>query len=195
MTKHAHSITLSDSEIIQLYENGLSQQDILRLYGIPVIKTRAVLQDAGFHTAIYRRIPLEYEEIIYVLLHAGISYRRIAEVTDISVHLIRSIAERRPNPIVEKRRIRFLPTPTQREATFLQYYLSGHCFCVLGIYLELREQEILNCYALLDAKTVQVHHSALRCRLEEEDMQQNTVSSLARKYGISISTVKAHLNI
>lgn len=195
MAKHAQSITLLDSEIIQLYDNGLSQQDILRLYGVPVIKTRAVLQDAGFHTANYRKVPLEFEEIIYVLLHAGISYRRIAEVTDISQHVIRSIAERRPNPTVEKRRNWIPLTPTQREATFLQYYLSGQCFCVLGVYLELREQEILNCYALLDATTLQAHRRALHCRLEEEDMQQNTVSSLARKYGISASTIKAHLNI
>lgn len=195
MTKRAEKPVLPDNEIIRLYKNGLSQQDISRLHGVDIEKIRAVLRRAGFHTAIYRKMPKEYEEVIYILLRAGISYHRIAAVTDISHHVIRSIAERRPDKTVKKIGKRKVSALTQNETKFLQHYLSGQCFCVLSVYLGLSKKEILNCYALLDENTIQVHQRALRWCLEKEDMQQNTVSSLAKKYGISISTIKAHLNI
>lgn len=195
MTAKSQNASLTNAEIIHLYENGLSQQDIRRLYDCSIKRIRNVLQTAGYNTAIYRKIPLEYEEVIQVLLRMGISYRAIAEVTDISYHVVREIAERRPNKTVKKTCIKKREAKTEREAMFLHYYLSGQSFCVLCVSLGLCKNEIHKCYALLDEAVIQTHRRSLRSCLLAEDLSQNTISSLARKYGISTSTVKAHLNI
>lgn len=195
MTSGARNASLTNAEIIRLYEKGLSQQDIHRLHSCSITKIRTVLQDAGYNTAVYRKIPLEYEEVIHVLLRARISYHAIAEATDISYHAIREIAERRSNKTVEKTCIKKPKRKTEREAMFLHYYLSGQSFCALCVFLGLSKNEICRCYTLLDEAAIQTHRRALRSCLYAEDLSQNSISSLARKYGVSTSTIKAHLNI
>ena len=195
MTDQTDKVNLTNEEIIHLYENGLSQKDIFRMYGTPIEKIRSILQEAGFHTAIYRKLPLEYEQVICILLQGGFSCQRIADVTDISYHVIRSVADRHRNKTSKKTRTRKLPVPTEREAMFLQHYRIGQCFCALSVYLGLLKKEILNCFTLLDDPAIQAHRRALHSCLEKEDLQQSSISSLARKYGISTSTIKAHLNI
>jgi len=195
MANRRRNVILTDEEIIHLYENGLSQQDIRSLYGGSIKRIRTVLQDAGYHTAIYRRVPLEYEQVICVLLHAGVSYRAIAEATDISYHVVRDIAERRPNKAVKKMQRKKRTSKTERESLFLYQYLYGTPFCVLSVSMHLTKNEILHCYTLLDRDIIHTHQTSLGCRLLAENLGENTVSSLAHKYGISTSTIKAHLNI
>ncbi len=186
--------TLCESEIIRLYENGLSQNDILRLYSVPLKTTRAILKAAGFDTASYRRIPTKHEEIIDILLRAGITLRRISEVTDISFFVISDISKRQINKIRQMRLLNDEPATTRRERKFLSQYLSGFSFCSIANSMSLNKKELLRCFAMLDEAAQQQHGEALRVRLNGEDMTQNTVTSLARKYGISRSVVQAHLN-
>lgn len=195
MTDRDFNTSVTDVEIIRLYENGLSQQEIHRLHGCNIKRIRAVLQNAGYNTAIYRRTPMEFEDVIHVLLRAGVSYRAIAEVSDISYHVIREIADRRENKMIKKVPIRKRDAKSEREAIFLHHYLSGQSFCLLSASMGLTKNEIIKCYALIDDDSIRAHREALRTRIYAEDACQNTISSLARKYGVSASTIKAHLNI
>ncbi len=190
----AKQYALSDKEIIQLYENGMSQNDIHRKYNINLKHIRAVLKDAGFNTAGYRRIPAEQEKVIRTLLLAGISYRAIGEATDMSYHVIRDIAERLPfgtgRQSYHKRNHRM----RDRDSEFLSRFLDGESFCNISISMHLDNKEILRCYSYLDHVALSRHSDALRQRLTAEDTNHNTETSLARKHGISASVVKAHLN-
>ena len=169
MTVKTQKPRLTNAEIIRLYELGLSQQDICQPYRCSIKRIRSVLRDAGYNTAVYRKMPLEYEEVIQALLCAGVSYRSIAEATDISYHVIREIAERRPNKTVRKTCIKKREAKTEREAVFLHYYLSGQSFCVLCVSLGLRKSEIYKHFALLDESMIQAHRRALRSCLYAEE--------------------------
>lgn len=186
---------LSDREIIQLYENGMSQSDINRKYNISLKHTRAVLKKAGFNTSGYRRIPAEHEEVIGALLLAGIPYRSVGEVTDMSFHVIRDIAERLPDRPDRRPYRKLNYRKMARDEAFLSRYLDGECFCSLCVSMDLSDREIVRCYSMLnDPVSLSRHSDALRRRLNAEDKAHNTETSLARKYGISASVVKAHLN-
>lgn len=186
--------TIRDDEIVYLYRNGMSQADICRKYNVGPKHTRTVLNRAGFNTSRYRRVPPEHEAVIGKLLLAGITYRDAADATDISFHVIRDIAERLPNKSRRRtyRKPRF--KPSKREETFFSRYLAGECFCRICVSMHMTGKEIVRCYAMLDDSALSLHGEALQRRLRSEDMEQNTVTSLARKYGISTSVVKAHLN-
>lgn len=191
---HQEKISISDAEIIHLYENGMSQNDIRRQYPVGLRTVRAVLRKAGFDTSSYRRFPVQFEEVLYVLLRAGVFYRKIADVTDISFHVIRDIAERRPGRDQRSAYLHPKVIITEREETFLARYQDGECFCVLCVSLGLSAKEILRCFALLDQDILARHRAALGERLRGEDMSLNTITSVARKYGISSSVVKTYLN-
>lgn len=187
---------ISDDYIVQLYsENGMSQNDISRLFDINLKHIRNILKQAGFDTSRYRRIPAKDEEVISILLLAGVTFRAAGEATDISFHVIRDIAERLPDR--SARRIYKAPkfTVTKREETFLSRFLSGESFCRICTSMHLSNEEILRCFSMLDNYALHQHSAALCRSLKAEDMNLNTVTSLARKYGISTSVVKAHLNI
>ena len=182
-------------EIVRLYQCGMSQKDISAHLGIGLKQIRALLRWAGFNTSEYRRIPHEYEDAICVLLGAGVSYRAISEATDISFHVIRDIAERRSVKHVRHSYRR--PDPgvlSLREQEFLTRYRSGESFCAVCADLSLGMEELLRCYSLLDLPARSIHSEALCRRLQAEDLRHTTERSLARKYGISISVVKAYLN-
>ena len=185
---------ISGERIVRLYKNGLSQNDISRIHNISVKHIRAILKKAGFDTASYRRIPAEYEKVIDILLLGGVTFRSAGEVTDISFHVIRDIAERLPEDSVREAYHKPKFEITEREETFLCRFNQGECFCKLSVCMGLSKKEILRCYSMIDNSVLTKHRKALRRHLKAEDLTSNTVTSLARKYGISASVVKAHLN-
>jgi len=182
------------SVIISMYKRGMSQKEISEKYGVCQKRTHRVLQKAGFDTSAYRRIPNVCIEIIYVLLRAGVGYRAAGEATDISFHAIRDIAERHPRGLVRSEYKEPRLIITDRETAFMNRYLAGECFCMICSSMNMSRKEILRCYAMITDAILAEHRKALRARLNAEDMNYNTVASLARKYGISASIVKAHLN-
>lgn len=192
VTIHPQSI---EQEIISLYQSGISQKDISNQLGIGVKKIRSVLRTVGFDTSAYLRIPPEFEEVLLILLNAGISYRAVSEVTEISFHVIRDISERhsgRPRSRAYRKPLPY--SATAREQGFLSRFLSGESFCAICTQLKLREEEILRCFGLVDLSVFAQHSAALRSLLKGEDISQYHERSLARKYGISTSVVKAYIN-
>ena len=185
---------ITQEEIIRLYKNGMSQNDISRMYGVRLQTTRAVLKEAGFDTFAYRKVPAGHEAVIQILVRAGITYRAISKATDISFHTIRDIAERRPARGMRAAYQQPKVVISSEEEIFLSRFLSGESFCMICDSLGLNARGILRCFALLDDTVLTQHSEALSLRLKAEDMSENTITSVARKYGISASVVKAHLN-
>lgn len=186
---------ITDEEIIALYKNGMSQKDICRKFDICYKHTSEVLKKAGFHTSKYRRCPVKHEDIIYKLYIAGISMSSIAKATDMSFHVIRDIIKRMPsrperaiyeNPFIEL---------NDKDALFLSRYISGETFLLLCVDLNANNEDLLRFFSCIDENIMKKHSYALCKRLNAEDMQNCTVTSLARKYGISSTVVKSHLNI
>ena len=186
---------ITNEEIIALYKNGMSQKDICRKFDICYKRTSEVLKKAGFHTSKYRRCPVKHEDIIYKLYVAGISMSSIAKATDMSFHVIRDVIKRMPprperaiyvNPHIEL---------NDKDVLFLSRYTSGETFFLLCIDLNANDEDLVRFFSCIDVDIMMKHSYALCKRLKAEDMQNCTVTSLARKYGISSSVVKSHLNI
>ena len=182
-------------EIIDLYRSGMSQKDISTHLSVGLKKIRAILRKEGFNTTAYLRIPPEHEEVIHTLLRSGISYRAVSELTDISFHVVRELAQRHPDPCRRRAYRKLLSASSNvRDQEFLTRFLAGESFCVISVDLKLSEEEILRCCCLIDIADLARHSESLRARLKGEALNQCHERSLARKYGISTSVVKAYLN-
>lgn len=180
-------------QIISLYKEGKSQSDIRRICGASLKIVNQTLIDAGFNPMDYRKIPEECKKIFFVLWRHGVTYQKASNVMDLSFDAVRDFVERTPK-IVRTTYMQPNFDVSEDHKALVNMYVSGLTFFEICAKEGLDDERILQFYSLLSPEVLRKHSNKLCRRLRRKDMNRNTVYSLARKYGISVSVVKAHLN-
>lgn len=187
-------LPIDDSTIIALFRAGYSQNDIVGRYNVSVLHTRAVLQSAGEDTRGFRALSDTAQRVIELLVQAGVYYRDIETVCDVSFHAVRDFVERRG--LQGKRGHRIvtfsvpMDTPFKRKDEFLQGYLSGISFFGMVSLLSLDDPEIVLAHRSISAEHIVKHRANLRARIEQEHTSGLSPAGIARKLDISRSIVR-----
>lgn len=185
---------IDDNTIIALFRAGYSQNDIASRYNVSVLHTRAVLQNAGEDTRSFRSLSVTAQRVITLLVKAGVYYRDIETVCDVSFHAVRDFVERqglqgkrghRAVTFVVPRSLEF-----KREDEFLQGYLSGTSFFSMVSLLSLDDTEIILAHRSVNSEHIVTHRSNLRNRIEQEHTNGLSPTGIARKLDISRSIVR-----
>lgn len=187
-------LPIDDSTIVALFRAGYSQNDIVGRYNVSVLHTRAVLQDAGEDTRGFRALSDTAQRVIALLVQAGVYYRDIETVCDVSFHAVRDFVERhglrgerghRPVSFVVPGDTVFVS-----KDDFLQGYLSGTSFFGMVTRLSLNDTEIVLAHRAISAEHIVQHRANLRLRIEQEHTNGLSPAGIARKLDISRSIVR-----
>ena len=187
-------LPIDDSTIVALFRAGYSQNDIVGRYNVSVLHTRAVLQDAGEDTRGFRALSDTAQRVIALLVQAGVYYRDIETVCDVSFHAVRDFVERhglrgerghRPVSFVVPGDTVFVS-----KDDFLQGYLSGTSFFGMVTRLSLDDTEIVLAHRSISAEHIVQHRANLRLRIEQEHTNGLSPAGIARKLDISRSIVR-----
>lgn len=185
---------IDDSTIIALFRAGYSQNDIANRYNVSVLHTRAVLQRAGENTRGFRALSDTAQRVIELLVQAGVFYRDIETVCDVSFHAVRDFVERRGLQGKRGHRTVTFIVPKglkfQRMDEFLQGYLSGTSFFSMVSLLSLDDTEIILAHRAVSAEHIVKHRANLRIRIEQEHAEGLSPAGIARKLDISRSIVR-----
>lgn len=187
-------LPIDDNTIIALFRAGHSQNDIVSRYNVSVLRTRAVLQNAGEDTRGFRALSDTAQRVIQLLVQAGVYYRDIETVCDVSFHAVRDFVERRG--LQGKRGRRIVSFVVSKESafeskdTFLEGYLSGTSFFSMVSLLALDDVDIVLAHRAVTAEHIVKHRANLRTRIEQEYAQGLSPAGIARKLDISRSIVR-----
>lgn len=187
-------LPIDDSTIIALFRAGYSQNDIASRYSVSVLRTRAVLQEAGEDTRGFRSLSDTAQRVITLLVQAGVYYRDIETVCDVSFHAVRDLVERHGLQGKRGHRTVTFVVPNslefKRKSEFLQGYLSGTSFFGMVQRLSLDDTEIVMAHRIVNAEHIVQHRSNLRTRIEREHASGLSPAGIARKLDISRSIVR-----
>lgn len=187
-------LPIDDSTIISLFRAGYSQNDIASRYNVSVLHTRAVLQSAGEDTRGFRALSDTAQRVIELLVQAGVYYRDIETVCDVSFHAVRDFVERRGLQGKRGHRTVTFVVPKglafKSKDKFLQGYLSGTSFFSMVSLLSLDDTEIVLAHRAVSAEHIVKHRANLRIRIEQEYTKGLSPAGIARKLDISRSIVR-----
>lgn len=189
---------IDDSTIISLFRAGYSQNDIATRYSVSVLRTRAVLQDAGEDTRGFRFLSDTAQRVIALLVQAGVYYRDIETVCDVSFHAVRDFVERQGLQGKRGHRIVTFVVPKSlkfmKEEEFLQGYLAGISFFGMVSLLSLDDTEVVLAHRAVSAEHIVKHRANLRICIEQEYTNGLSPAGIARKLDISRSIVRSLLS-
>lgn len=197
---------ITDDEIIRLYKEGLSQNDIIRLYQIPVWHSRRVLQAAGFDTKTYRNIHPIVKETVFELAVRGANYFDIERICDISYDVIReSIADQKCQGMSRRNRKAFSQMGEELKSgisfdrsEFAAQYNSGASFCKITIDMELSLEQRIAIFVEFqnnefhEADPAQ-HRKGLYEKIRKDAESGLSITTIARRHIISKSVVRKAL--
>lgn len=191
-------LPIDDATIISLFRAGYSQNDIVSRYDVTFLRTRAVLQGAGEDTRGFRTLSDTAQRVIELLVKAGVYYRDIETVCDVSFHAVRDFVERRD--LQGKRGHRRVTFTVPKDMVFedkfefLQGYLSGISFFSMVSLLSLDDTGIVLAHRAVSAEHIVKHRANLRIRIEQEHTKGLSPAGIARKLDISRSIVRELLS-
>lgn len=187
-------LPIDDSTIISLFRAGYSQNDIVSRYNVSVLHTRAVLQNAGEDTRGFRALSDTAQRVIALLVQAGVFYRDVETVCDVSFHAVRDFVERRGLQGKRGHRVVTFVVPEdfvfESKDKFLQGYLSGISFFNMVTLLSLSDTDIILAHRCVSAEDIVTHRANLRTRIEQEYIKGLSPAGIARKLDISRSIVR-----
>lgn len=198
------SMQVSDAEIVRLYSDiGLSQKDIFRLYGVPILRIRNVLRAADCETLSFRKVGDAMKNVVKALVKTGMEYHDIETVTDISYHYIREYIPssecmlKHESRLARKEALNFVAVPISfpHRKEFLEEYRAGKTFTELCVQLQYTEAQIAICYALISLPDIEMHKANLRKILIAESEFGLSKTALARKHLISTSVVQGIMQL
>ena len=184
-------LPIDDATIISLFRAGYSQNDIVSRYDVTVLRTRAVLQGAGEDTRGFRTLSDTAQRVIELLVKAGVYYRDIETVCDVSFHAVRDFVERRD---LQGKRGHRKDMVFEDKSEFLQGYLSGISFFSMVSLLSLDDTGIVLAHRAVSAEHIVKHRANLRIRIEQEHTKGLSPAGIARKLDISRSIVRELLS-
>lgn len=177
-----------------MFRAGYSQNDIVSHYNVSVLRTRAVLQNAGEDTSRFRRLSDTAQRAIEILVRSGVFYRDIEAVCDVSFHAVRDFVERKGLQGKRGHREITFSVPAnkrfRKRTAFLQGYLNGISFFRMVAVLDLTDTEIVLAYRSIQESQIVEHRSNLRLRIEHEHKLGLSQAGIARKLDISRSIVR-----
>lgn len=186
---------IDDAQIIELFESGYSQQDIIAKYRVTVQRTRSVLTAAGYDTSNFRRLSKPMVDIIVNLLRTGSSFQKIETVCDISYHAVHAVVERNNLQFVStmaresiSRQDLCIDVPERDE--FIAGYVSGESFCSMCHKLALPMDAIISLYYQISPENIEAHRENLRKHIIEDSKKLFSAAGIARKRQISQSVVR-----
>lgn len=187
-------LPIDDSTIISLFRAGYSQNDIVSRYNVSVLRTRAVLQNAGEDTRGFRALSDTAQRVIELLVQAGLYYRDVETVCDVSFHAVRDFVERRGLQGKRGHRAVTIIVPKdlvfEDKDEFLQGYLSGTSFFGMVDLLSLSDTDIILAHRSVSAEHIVEHRANLRIRIQQEYTKGLSPAGIARKLDISRSIVR-----
>lgn len=191
---------ITDKEIFDLYNNGWSINDIVMNHKTSIRRVRSCLQNKGIDTSKYRSASIQVKEIVLRLVELGVSYKKISDTVDISIHLIRQILR-------------------DNKTTSFDLRVMG---AFSGISAEISDSDWLNFYELYESGTIGFMKCAQKCgfsvsccieaamKLSERDVYQHreklyayivlqkdtglSATSVSKQLGISTAIVKNIFN-
>ena len=181
---------LPDSELIRLYESGMSQKDISGICDVSHSYLRDLLQNSGFETRTFRSLDPTAKRVVLTLVKRGIEYKDIERVCDISFHAVRELVIR-SNLQGESKRVRLSMRFTslkgefpQKEA-FLELYRLGISFCSACKVLDLSTGDMAEAYYAIQPETIEVHRSELAKHIHADRASGLSDVAIGRKRMIS----------
>lgn len=186
---------IDDAQIISLYQEGHSQNDIITQNEIPVWYVRKVLKNAGFDTDSFRCLDNYVIDIVILLIRNGILFQDIVEICDISYYTIRDIVRKNNLQYVSKK-VRHSSTDAvidpvfDKSSEFMNAYNAGSSFCCICRDLGLSDKEILSAFHLIRCSDLSEHKQALTSIIIATYEQNFSITAIARKNLISISVVR-----
>ncbi len=194
---------VTDAEIIELYRQGLSQKDIVRLYKASLLRTRKVLKTAGFNTSVFHQHDQTTREIILAIVASGATYPDIESICDISVDAVQQlVTQAGMQGLSRQSRAEQASTAIPRtifpgKASFLTKYYTGSGFCELCKQQNLPAE--LCVYLFWELCTdngidLNPHRSGLANAIRLDAECGFSVTSIAKKHSISKSIVRQALN-
>lgn len=111
---------ITNNEILDLYNQGFSQKDILQKYKVSIMRIRKVLQQSGHNTASYKKFDDEFILAILELLCAGYKQKDIATLLDCPITTIRDVVHK-----YDLSGIAIKSRQKAKEEKILQMYKSG----------------------------------------------------------------------
>jgi len=186
---------IDDSDIVEMYKKGFSQNDISEIYGLPVIKIRAVLKAAGFETKDFRALNDEISRIIILLINNGAQFKDIEYVCDVSHYAVREVVASNGLKRVSKKARYSLP-PFEPNTSFngidyfIESYMNGKSFCYLCNEMKLSDNEILSLYFILVKENLDKHKEALKQLIINDSAYPFSNTALGKKHYISMAIVR-----
>lgn len=188
-----------DEIIIELHRSGWSISDIVAHHKTSVRRVRKVLQEQGIDTSKQRSASKDLKECFLQLVSCGVTVREIAAATDSSAHLIRQVL--RDNQVnVTALRGGDASAPrfslqTKEWRVFLELYLSGNygflkCAEMRGFSISDCVEAVLR----LSQDDVSLHQNRIRAHIIAQKETGLSVSSVAKRFGVSASLVKEVFN-
>ena len=187
---------IDDAQIISLYQEGYSQDDIVNQYEIPAWYTRRVLKKAGFKTDNFRCLDDYIVNIVILLIQNGMLFQDIVDVCDISYYTIRDIVRKNNLQYISKK-VRNdssdieIDSAFNKSVKFLREYNSGKSFCCVCRDLALSDKEILSAFHLIKCSDLTKHRNRLNSIILTALEEKYSITSVARKHMISISVVRS----
>lgn len=184
-----------NKEIIRHYKEGYSQKDIQNKFHIPLHRIRSLLLSEGFTTCSYRSITSGTKNIIELLIYEGYSYRMIAQILNISFHVIRELSVNRD--LEESNKERFLldaPKNSSKYNEFIEKYKNGNSFLFLYESLSLGLQDVCPIVKELmkEDNLLAMHEKCLNKRIVSMLKKDYPIYMIAKKLRVSVSVVKKH---
>ena len=190
--------SLSNTEIIELYKQGVSQKDISVKYSVSVDHIRTVLRKAGFSTSSFRATSDDIKQYIIALVIFGCTYVEIEEKSDISFHSIREIvinndlkgASRKARLNKNSAEVSF----SDYHRAFLTDYRNGNSFVSICKKHSFNSEQAIECFNLISKEDIEQHKKSLNNRINKLYSQGLSAASIGQILNISPSIVRRTLS-
>lgn len=187
---------ISDEKIIKLYSAGWSINDIVAHYATTVIYVRALLQEMGAATSKYRATTDYYKNCILAVMSIGVSVRALADIIDVSSHLIRQVL-RSANLRAEDLRqnasfdVSEQTIPEVVWSRFNELYVSGqYGFIKCAETCGFSATECAQAVVKLTEQDVKQHQKNLTSHIASKQATGLSPTSIGKQFGVSTSLVK-----
>lgn len=185
-----------DDQIVDLYNNGWSINDIIAHYRASVKRVRAVLQDRGLETSSYRAISEHLKDRLLAVVVTGLSLREIEETIDFSSHLIRQVLRDKQVTATEWRLQSELDLAVHKISKndwnrFVALYTSGERgFIQCADQCGFSPRDCAEAVLRLSDKEVKEHREKLYKNVFEQRLYGLSAISVSKQLGVSPSLVK-----
>lgn len=191
-----HRNNISDAQILALYNEGWSINDIVVHHKTSIKRVRAVLQNNGVNTAGYRAISSYLKECVLAMVATGISVRQLESIIDYSSHLIRQVLRNENktatylrdnnNAIVAKH---VIPAPIWLQ--FVELYISGKVgFMKCAEQCQFSLQNCVEAVLRLSENEINQHKVNLYSEIALYKATGLSAAAVSKKLGVSPSIVK-----